>query len=216
MQLCHLLEADLGLSFNRKAPTYEQQRALRRFELRYLEDVPMSLEDERADNEQGDTEQCGVEEELKIDYNAFRSDYWPHFPQPLIKGLGTSRSAKKALFSSSHQLDPALVWSEFLGVICGSEASLDAPNGYIDRETYKQLSHRTRATFANRRSVVYDLFEAYLKRKRKLRTYDVADRRVIADHRSLFVLTSLTGPVLFYKRYKLAASLDLVSTSCSY
>ena len=79
-------------------------------------------------------------------------------------------------FSCSHQLDPALVWSEFLGVICGSEASLDTHSGYVDRETYQRLSRRTQATFASRRGVVYDLFQAYVKRKRELRAYDAADR----------------------------------------
>ena len=34
-----------------------------------------------------------VEQDLKIDYSAFRSAYWPHFPQHLTKGLGASMSA---------------------------------------------------------------------------------------------------------------------------
>jgi len=93
LQLCQLLEADLNLSFKRKAPTSEQRRALQRFELRYLKDVAISLEDEPAENKQDNAEQLGVEEESKIDYQAFRSAYWPHFPQNLTKGLGTSRNA---------------------------------------------------------------------------------------------------------------------------
>ena len=48
----------------------------------------------------------------------------------------------------------------------------------MNRESYQRLSHRTQATFASRRGVVYDLFQAYVKRKRELRTYDVADRCV--------------------------------------
>jgi len=93
LQLCVLLEADLDLSFKRKAPTNEQRRALRRFELRYLKDVSLNLEDEPTENEQENREQPGIEEESKIDYYAFRSGYWPHFPQHLTKGLGTFRSA---------------------------------------------------------------------------------------------------------------------------
>jgi hypothetical protein len=69
LQLCHLLEADLDLSFNRKAPTYQQRRALRRFELRCLKDVPIDLESEPVENEQHNAEQPGVEQELKIDYD---------------------------------------------------------------------------------------------------------------------------------------------------
>jgi hypothetical protein len=53
----------------------------------------MNLEDGPAENEQDNTEQLGVEEELKIDYQTFRSVHWPHFPQNLTKGLGMSRSA---------------------------------------------------------------------------------------------------------------------------
>ena len=74
--------------------------------------------------------------------------------------------------------DPALVWSEFLGVISGSEGSLAAENGYMDRESYERLSHRTQATFARQRGPVYSLFQAYIRRKRELEGYDVADRLV--------------------------------------
>ena len=119
-------------------------------------------------------------------------------------------------FSSSYQLDPALVWSEFLGVICGSEASLDTPNGYVDRETYLRLSHRTQATFASRRGVVYDLFQAYVKRKRELQTYDVADRCERKDLRHFIVLINLTGRILFCGQYKLVGSLGPVLISCPY
>jgi hypothetical protein len=93
VQLCHLLEADLDLSFKRKAPTNEQRRALRRFKLQDLEDVPINIEDEPSGSKQGNTEQLGLEEEPKIGYYRFRSDYWPHFPQHLTKGLGMSESA---------------------------------------------------------------------------------------------------------------------------
>lgn len=93
MQLCHLLEADLDLSFNRKAPTYEQRRVLRRFKPRYPKDVSMDLEGDVDENVQDNKEQLGVEEELKIEYHEFRSAYWPHFPQHLTKGLGMSRGA---------------------------------------------------------------------------------------------------------------------------
>jgi len=86
----------------------------------------------------------------------------------------------------------------------------------MDRESYQNLSRRTQATFASRRSVVYDLFQIYVKQKRESRAYDVADRYVEVEFRSLAVLISPTGPMLFYTRYKLAASLDLVSITCTY
>jgi len=101
----------------------------------------------------------------------------PIFPSILPKVL-VRLGVKVAhfMFLSSRQLDPALVWSEFLGVICGSEASLDTSNGYVDYETYQTLSHRTQSTFTSRRGAVYELFQVYVKRKRELRTYDVANR----------------------------------------
>jgi len=76
------------LKFKRKARTAEQKRALRRFELRDVEDVPLDLESEGLDENGWHTEQKQAEEELKIDYHVFRSVYWPHFPQNFTKGLG--------------------------------------------------------------------------------------------------------------------------------
>ena len=80
------------------------------------------------------------------------------------------------LFLISTRLDPALVWNEFLGVICGSEASLMANSGYMDRDAYERLSHRTQATFSRQRSSIYDLFQSYVDRKRRSEGYDDADR----------------------------------------
>jgi len=87
-QLCQLLEADFGLEFKRKAQTTEQKRALRRFELCKVEDVPLDLGIEDLQEMRRHIEQKRVEEELKINYHVFRSLYWPHFPQNLTKGLG--------------------------------------------------------------------------------------------------------------------------------
>ena len=87
-------------------------------------------------------------------------------------------SSKVLWFLIFPRTDPALVWSEFLGVISGSEGSLAAENGYMDRESYEKLSHRTQATFARQRGPVYSLFQAYIRHKRELEGYDVADRFV--------------------------------------
>lgn len=53
----------------------------------------MNVEGDPGENAQDNIEQFEVEEGLKIEYPEFRSAYWPHFPQHLTKGLGTSRSA---------------------------------------------------------------------------------------------------------------------------
>ena len=83
-----MLEADLRLQFERKGRTAEQKRALRRFHLRDVEDVPLDLEDGDLQEMKQYQEQKGVGEEPKVDYQIFRSRYWPHFPQNLTKGLG--------------------------------------------------------------------------------------------------------------------------------
>jgi hypothetical protein len=76
------------LKFKRKAQTAEQKRALRRQELRDVEDVPLDLDSEDLGEMEQHMEQKRVEEELKIDYHVFQSLYWPHFPQNLTKCLG--------------------------------------------------------------------------------------------------------------------------------
>ena len=91
--------------------------------------------------------------------------------------MRTPALVQKVLWSLiPSRTDPALVWSEFLGVISGSEGSLAAGNGYMDRESYEELSHRTQATFARQRGPVYELFQTYTRRKRELEGYDVSDR----------------------------------------
>jgi hypothetical protein len=94
-----------------------------------------------------------------ISFDVFREEYWAHFPQSLTKGL-----------------DVSLVFSEFMGVIKGSEMTLDSDTHFLDSEAYLNLSARTQATFASRRKEIYLLFEAYLKMKRDRREYDAADR----------------------------------------
>ncbi|KAH9971205.1 hypothetical protein BGW80DRAFT_1322645 [Lactifluus volemus] len=94
-----------------------------------------------------------------ISFDVFRHEYWAHFPQSLTKGL-----------------DVSLVFSEFMGVIKGSEMTLDSESHFLDYETYLNLSSRTQATFACKRKEIYALFEAYLRMKCDRREYDAADR----------------------------------------
>ena len=72
-------------------------------------------------------------------------------------------------------LDPALVFGEFMGVIKGSECAIKKDK-CLDRDSYRSLSVRSHATFAHMRDNIYDLFEAYTKRKIAERSYDAADR----------------------------------------
>ena len=58
----------------------------------------------------------------------------------------------------------------------GSEEAASTPDGYLDRETYQDLSERRHPTFASKRSTVYSIFEVYQSRKRQRGDFDTADR----------------------------------------
>ena len=72
-------------------------------------------------------------------------------------------------------LDPALVFGEFMGVIKGSENGVGTEQRCLDRESYKSLSVRSQATFSHKRDEIYDLFVAYTKSKGR-GNHDAADR----------------------------------------
>ncbi|KAJ6569465.1 hypothetical protein B0H19DRAFT_938852 [Mycena capillaripes] len=80
--------------------------------------------------------------EPTLTYDKFRVEYWPHFPQPLCKGF-----------------EPSMVFSEFMGVIMGSEEALTSESHYLDREVYLNVGERRQSTFADQREKIYDLFE---------------------------------------------------------
>lgn len=76
----------------------------------------------------------------------------------------------------AHYRCPSSVDYSFLGVIKGSETTLNSENHFLDYDTYSKLSARTQATFARKRNEIYSLFEIYMKKKRERREYDAADR----------------------------------------
>jgi len=63
-----------------------------------------------------------------------------------------------------------------LGVIGGSEESLNFDSRHIDKETYENLSARTQYAFSSQRDTIYALFQTYQKRKRLFSHLDAADR----------------------------------------
>ena len=79
-------------------------------------------------------------------------------------------------FAPISDLDPALVFGEFMGVIKGSEDAIGTKQRCLDRESYRSLSIRSQGTFSHKRDVIYDLFMAYSKRKQQRQDYDAADR----------------------------------------
>ncbi|THU96851.1 hypothetical protein K435DRAFT_754482 [Dendrothele bispora CBS 962.96] len=94
-----------------------------------------------------------------LTYDGFLRDYWPHFTQSLVK-----------------HLDPALVFSEFIGVIKGSEETLNSDVHYLGPSEYLNISARNQSTFAEDRGNLYALFKAYLKMKKTYGDTDGADR----------------------------------------
>ncbi|PBK77543.1 hypothetical protein ARMSODRAFT_949477 [Armillaria solidipes] len=94
-----------------------------------------------------------------ITFESFFESYWSHFPEYLVRGL-----------------DPALVFSEIIGVIKGSEETLSEGKRQLSRTTYLDLSKRQQSTFADRRCEVYDIFESYMHKKKLRGEYDTGDR----------------------------------------
>ncbi|KAI6000278.1 P-loop containing nucleoside triphosphate hydrolase protein [Pisolithus marmoratus] len=77
-----------------------------------------------------------------ITYDVFRANYWPRLLNTLPRNFG-----------------PWLVFSEFMGVIKGSERAFQSPDGLLDRQTYVNLSARTYPVFAEDRHALYNAFE---------------------------------------------------------
>ncbi|KAK0245331.1 hypothetical protein EDD85DRAFT_800629 [Armillaria nabsnona] len=94
-----------------------------------------------------------------ITFESFRESYWSHFPEPLTRGL-----------------DPALVFSEIIGIIEGSAETLSDQKPYLSRDAYLDLSTRRQSTFADLRCKVYQLFELYVHEKKLRGEYDTGDR----------------------------------------
>ncbi|KAI1785417.1 hypothetical protein LXA43DRAFT_899902 [Ganoderma leucocontextum] len=123
--------------------------------------APVNDDDAGVEHDDGET---GL-----VSGTRFIKAYWDHLPQSLTKGL-----------------DPASVFAEIMGVIQGSEETIDTPRGYLTRESYLELSTRSQPTFASMRGRIYDVFERYLLLKRRRREHDDAER----THRLLAVMAT--------------------------
>lgn len=75
------------------------------------------------------------------------------------------------------------------GVIMGSEKTTTVTQCFLDRAEYKDLSARTQSTFASKRTTIYDIFQAYLNKKRLRGDYDAADRSAFPPKFLLVMLT---------------------------
>ncbi|KAK0207600.1 hypothetical protein IW262DRAFT_1469183 [Armillaria fumosa] len=94
-----------------------------------------------------------------ITFDYFCEYYWSHFPEYLIKGL-----------------DPALVFSEIIGIIEGSAETLSDKKPYLSEAAYLDLSSRRQSIPVDQRYKVYQLFELYLHKKKLQGEYDTSDR----------------------------------------
>ena len=91
-QLCKLLEADCGLLFKRRPRTKEHRRAEQRSYTVEVVDRDMDI----VDNEGLSTDaipsspatEASSDKAAMVTFDVFLYAYWPHFPQPLTKGLG--------------------------------------------------------------------------------------------------------------------------------
>ncbi|KAJ7877510.1 hypothetical protein B0H13DRAFT_2053786, partial [Mycena leptocephala] len=95
----------------------------------------------------------------RLTYAKFRREYWPHFSHSACKGF-----------------EPSMVFSEFMGVIMGSEKALPSKTYCLDRGVYLNLGERGQSTFGDQRERIYDLFEKYSSQKRRQGDADPADR----------------------------------------
>ncbi|KAG8937366.1 hypothetical protein FRC00_006484 [Tulasnella sp. 408] len=103
------------------------------------------------------TRQQGLIRQPLITFEYFNANIWPRMDETLKKGL-----------------HPALVYSEIISVIKGSEVSRSFPKYFLDRQAYESQSNRTHFGDSTERSRIYTLFEAYLK-LRPPGSYDAAD-----------------------------------------
>ncbi|KAL3835054.1 hypothetical protein ACJIZ3_009790 [Penstemon smallii] len=96
----------------------------------------------------------------EVTYDRFLSSYWPHFNAKMTKNLDPSR-----VFTE--------IMSHIKGGLQGEEASCDSK---LSKQDYVSLSDRRVSTLnAEKREVIYDIFQNYEKMKMELGEFDLAD-----------------------------------------
>jgi len=93
-----------------------------------------------------------------VDFRLFRSEYWKKFPGKLTKNM-----------------EPGLVFAEFMGVIKGS-ATNNSTLRSLSRNEYLDLSDKHAPTFSEKRAQVYDLYLRYENQKNVYGDKDSTDR----------------------------------------
>ncbi|KAJ3374036.1 hypothetical protein GGF31_008252 [Allomyces arbusculus] len=93
-----------------------------------------------------------------VDFGRFERAYYPLLPK------------------SVRAFDPAFLWTQIQGVICGSLEALQSPNGVLTKEGYIGLAARRASTLSNSdRATIYDGYVWYVRKKRVRHEWDMAD-----------------------------------------
>ncbi|GJP39593.1 hypothetical protein CLOM_g23947 [Closterium sp. NIES-68] len=126
--------------------------------------VEQQVKDGKGKEVQKEGEEEREEEDVEVDYERFKQHYWPHLDQ---------RATRKAV------MDVAYVYREITSHIKGSLQALHSPQGHVGEEEYvggmAGSNQRTSAMGPEDRQVVYDIFRAYERRKRRQGEYDCGD-----------------------------------------
>ena len=95
----------------------------------------------------------------EVTFDRFCSSYWPHFNSNLRKNL-----------------DPSRVFTEIMTHIKGGVQEGESCDSKRSRQTYISLSDRRFSTLsAEKRDLIYSIFEAYEKMKMERGEFDLAD-----------------------------------------
>ena len=93
----------------------------------------------------------------KIDADFFCDVLWPQVTKRIC---------------DSTQISPLLVWMEIRSFIKGSFQALQTANGYLSLDEYQNLGHKMAPNFADKKHLVYKLFEKYEQIKRWNNCFD--------------------------------------------
>ncbi|ONK71077.1 uncharacterized protein A4U43_C04F4480 [Asparagus officinalis] len=122
----------------------------------------------------------------EVTYPRFLSSYWPHFNTQLTK-----------------KLDSSVVFTEIISHLKGDITSNVPFDSWLDREAYVGLSERRASSLnCDAREIIYDIFLAYEKTKRRNREFDMSDlvcdlhRRARVYGRNAILLKLLPGVLI--------------------
>ncbi|XP_027077644.2 uncharacterized protein [Coffea arabica] len=95
----------------------------------------------------------------EVNYDRFCFFYWPHFNSQLTKNL-----------------DPSRAFTEIISHIKGGLLAGEASDGKLSRQEYVSMSESRASTLsAQKREMIYDIFQDYEKMKVERREFDLSD-----------------------------------------